>query len=139
MNWLLFVVFVIIVSVIDFIFNISGNVLIDFLIFFGVCFLFQLFSVRTEHIIVKKKNINETKFFKCKRYVIKTSDGHIFYNINDDFMLKFNAKKIQSNMKVGCRYEIKSYKFGLFGGMRNILSVKEVKVSKRVGQIRKSK
>ncbi len=125
-----FLLFVFIAIALETAYNPSGNVWVGLLLFMMLDVVIQFFSIRTEVITVKSKRVKKSGFFKVSQYIIKTTDGREFFNINDDCFLKFNAKKLQSQIKVGKTYQVKTYKIAL-GNKCNILSVCEVKSSVR--------
>lgn len=130
MGFLSFVCFVLVVAAVDMVYNPSDNIWLGFVVFVVMESVVQLFSVRKEYITVKSKGVRKVKPFGLKVRFVKASDGRVYANDDDHFMLKFNAKKLQSEIKVGKRYEIKSYKV-MFGKGYNILSATEVKSVKR--------
>ena len=91
-----------------------------------VLVLMRWMSRRTEVITVADKAVL-IKFFS-KANLIKTSDGRIF--VNNNGLLKWNAKDLERKIKVGHRYRIVSYKIDFFD-KRNILSVKEIRTKRR--------
>ena len=91
-----------------------------------VLVLMRWMSRRTEVITVVDKAVL-IKFFS-KANLIKTSDGRIF--VNNNGLLKWNAKDLERKIKVGHRYRIVSYKIDFFD-KRNILSVKEIRTKRR--------
>lgn len=132
MNLLIFIGFVLVGTAVDLIYNPTENKWIGFFIFIVTYLLFQLVSIHTEYITVKSKQIQKTKLLGIKQYIIKTTNGQTFININDHFMLKFNAKKLYQELKIGKTYKIKTYRFVLyFSYPYNILSATEIKTSKR--------
>ena len=132
MNFLIFIGFVLVGAAIDLAYNPTDNNWIGLFIFIATCLLFQLASIRTEYITVKSKQIQRTKLLGVKQYIIKTTNGQTLININDSFMLKFNAKKLYQELKIGKTYKIKTYRFILFFSYPyNILSAQEVKTTKR--------
>ena len=132
MNFLVFVGFVLVGAAINLAYNPTDNNWIGVFTFIATYLLFQLASIRTEYITVKSKQIQRTKLLGVKRYIIKTTNGQTFINVNDDFMLKFNAKKVYQELKIGKTYKIKTYRLILyFSYPYNILSAQEVKTTKR--------
>lgn len=131
MGFLLFVCFVLVVAAVDMAYNPSDNRWIGLLVFvFAECAL-QLLSMRTERVVIKSKRIQKVKPFNFRRNLVKTADGRVFWNVNDDFMLKFGAKKLQRELRPGKEYEIKSYRLLGWSNFYNILSAHEVKSVKR--------
>ena len=132
MNFLIFIGFVLVGAAIDLTYNPTDNNWIGLFTFIAMIVLFQLVSIRTEYITVKSKQIQRTKLLGIKQYIIKTTNGQTFINLNDDFMLKFNAKKLYQELKIGKTYKIKTYRFGLYYSYPyNILSATEIKTPKR--------
>lgn len=140
MNFLIFIGFVLVGAAIDLTYNPTDNNWIGLFIFIATYLLFQLVSIHTEYITVKSKQIQRTKLLGIKKYIIKTTNGQTFINVNDDFMLKFNAKKLYQELKIGKTYKIKTYRFVLyFSYPYNILSATEIKTSVRKKSGNKSK
>ena len=110
MNFLIFISFVLVGAAIDLTYNPTDNNWIGLFIFLAMIVLFNLLSIHTEYITVKSKQIQRTKLLGIKKYIIKTTNGQTFINVNDDFMLKFNAKKLYQELKIGKTYKIKTYK-----------------------------
>ena len=132
MNFLIFISFALVGAAIDLTYNPTDNNWIGLFTFIAMIVLFQLVSIRTEYITVKSKQIQRTKLLGIKQYIIKTTNGQTFINVNDDFMLKFNAKKLYQELKIGKTYKIKTYRFGLYYSYPyNILSATEIKTPKR--------
>ena len=132
MNFLIFIGFVLVGAAINLTYNPTDNNWIWLFIFIATYLLFQLLSIRTEYITVKSKQVQKTKLLGLKQYIIKTTNGQTFINVNDDFMLKFNAKKLYQELKIGKTYKIKTYRFVLyFSYPCNILSATEIKTPKR--------
>ena len=132
MNFLIFIGFVLVGAAINLTYNPIDNNWIGLFIFLAMIVLFNLLSIHTEYITVKSKQIQRTKLLGIKQYIIKTTNGQTFINVNDDFMLKFNAKKLYQELKIGKTYKIKTYRFGLFFSYPyNILSATEIKTPKR--------
>lgn len=132
MNFLIFIGFVLVGAAINLTYNPIDNNWIGLFIFLAMIVLFNLLSIHTEYITVKSKQIQRTKLLGIKKYIIKTTNGQSFINVNDDFMLKFNAKKLYQELKIGKTYKIKTYRFGLFFSYPyNILSATEIKTPKR--------
>ena len=132
MNFLIFIGFALVGAAIDLTYNPTDNNWIGLFIFIAMIVLFNLLSIHTEYITVKSKQIQRTKLLGIKKYIIKTTNGQTFINVNDDFMLKFNAKKLYQELKIGKTYKIKTYRFGLFVSYPyNILSATEIKTPKR--------
>ncbi|MFQ6703273.1 MAG: hypothetical protein ACLRFO_03690 [Alphaproteobacteria bacterium] len=140
MNFLIFIGFALVSAAIDLTYNPAENKWIGFFIFIATYLLFQLVSIHTEYITIKSKQIQKTKLLGLKKYIIKTTNGQTFININDHFMLKFNAKKLHQELKIGKTYKIKTYRFVLdFSYPYNILSATEIKTSVRKKSGNKSK
>ncbi len=132
MNFLFFIGFVLVGAAVDLTYNPTDNNWIGLLTFIATYLLFQLITIHTEYITIKSKQIQKTKLLGLKRYIIKTTNGQTLININDSFMLKFNAKKLYQELKIGKTYKIKTYRFILyFSYPYNILSATEIKTSKR--------
>lgn len=132
MNFLIFIGFVLVGAATDLTYNPTDNNWIGLFIFLAMIVLFNLLSIHTEYITVKSKQIQRTKLLGIKKYIIKTTNGQTFINVNDDFMLKFNAKKLYQELKIGKTYKIKTYRFALyFSYPYNILSATEIKTPKR--------
>ena len=132
MNFLIFISFVLVGAAIDLTYNPTDNNWIGLFTFIATYLLFQLLSIRTEYITVKSKQIQRTKLLGIKQYIIKTTNGQTFINVNDPVMLKFNAKKLYQELKIGKTYKIKTYRFVLpFSYPYNILSATEIKTPKR--------
>ncbi|MDW2975297.1 MAG: hypothetical protein R8M70_04625 [Alphaproteobacteria bacterium] len=140
MNFLFFIGFVLVGVAVDLTYNPTDNNWIGLLAFIATYLLFQLITIHTEYITIKSKQIQRTKLLGLKRYIIKTTNGQTLININDFFMLKFNAKKLHQELKIGKTYKIKTYRFGLnFSYPYNILSATEIKASIRKKSGNKSK
>lgn len=132
MNFLIFIGFVLVGAAINLTYNPTDNNWIGLFIFLAMIVLFNLLSIHTEYITVKSKQIQRTKLLGIKKYIIKTTNGQSFINVNDDFMLKFNAKKLYQELKIGKTYKIKTYRFVMpFSYPYNILSATEIKTPKR--------
>lgn len=132
MNFLIFIGFVLVGAAINLTYNPTDNNWIGLFIFLAMIVLFNLLSIHTEYITVKSKQIQRTKLLGIKQYIIKTTNGQTFINVNDDFMLKFNAKKLYQELKIGKTYKIKTYRFVMpFSYPYNILSATEIKTPKR--------
>ena len=132
MNFLIFIGFVLVGAAINLTYNPIDNNWIGLFIFLAMIVLFNLLSIHTEYITVKSKQIQRTKLLGIKKYIIKTTNGQSFINVNDDFMLKFNAKKLYQELKIGKTYKIKTYRFVMpFSYPYNILSATEIKTPKR--------
>lgn len=132
MNLLMFIGFALVGAAVDMTYNPADNKWIGLFIFIATYLLFQLVSIRTEYITVKSKQVQKTKLLGLKQYIINTTNGQTFINTNDDFMLKFNAKKLYQELKIGKTYKIKTYRFVLsFSYPCNILSAQEIKATKR--------
>ncbi|MBR6598183.1 MAG: hypothetical protein IKL37_03595 [Alphaproteobacteria bacterium] len=132
MNFLIFIGFVLVGAAINLTYNPIDNNWIGLFIFLAMIVLFNLLSIHTEYITVKSKQIQRTKLLGIKQYIIKTTNGQTFINVNDDFMLKFNAKKLYQELKIGKTYKIKTYRFVMpFSYPYNILSATEIKTPKR--------
>lgn len=139
MNFIMFIVCVFVLAGLDLAYNPSGDRWIGLLLFvFAECAL-QLLSMRTERVVIKSKRIQKVKPFNFRRNLVKTADGRVFWNVNDDFMLKFGAKKLQRELRPGKEYEIKSYRRLGWSNNYNILSAHEVKSSNRKKVVKKSK
>lgn len=138
MNFIMFIVCVFVFAGLDLAYNPSDNRWIGLLVFvFAECAL-QLLSVRTERVVIKSKRIQKVKPFNFRQNLVKTADGRVFRNVNDELMLKFGAKKLQRELKPGKEYEIKSYRL-CWLNIYNILSATEVKSSNRKKVVKKSK
>lgn len=130
MNLLVFICFVLVGAAIDLTYNPTGNNWIGLFIFIATYLLFQLVSIRTEYMTAK--SIQRTKLLGLKQYIIKTTNGQSLVNVDDLVMLKFNAKKLHPELKIGKTYKIRTYRFGLcFSYPCNILSAQEIKTPKR--------
>ena len=86
MNFLIFISFALVGAAIDLTYNPTDNNWIGLFIFIATCSLFQLVSIHTEYITVKSKQIQRTKLLGIKKYIIKTTNGQTFINVNDDFI-----------------------------------------------------
>lgn len=140
MNFLFFIGFVLVGVAVDLTYNPTDNDWIGLFAFIATYLLFQIITIHTEYITIKSKQIQRTKLLGLKRYIIKTTKGQTLININDFFILKFNAKKLHQELKIGKTYKIKTYRFGLnFSYPYNILSATEIKASIRKKSGKKSK
>lgn len=111
------------------------NPLYFFVMFFCLDLLFSVFSRRKDVVVIRSKGVLKKRF---RQYtVIKSSDGRIFVNRND-WPIKFGTKNLDAVLKVGCKYEIVSYK-QMCHSERNILSVHEIKASGNKKAQKKSK
>ncbi len=133
-----FILLVFIGAALEIAYNPSESIWISMLLFIAIDFIVQFFSLCTEIVTVKSKKIKKVGFFKLKHRVINTTDGCELFNVNDDAFLKFNARKIQSKIKVGKTYQVKMYRIAL-SGKYNILSVREVRPVVRKKSGKKSK
>lgn len=93
--------------------------------------VYQYSTIKTQRVTIKYLKYGADA--GSSQYMVYTKDGQVLRNTNLLFFAKFRSDELFAGLKVGKTYDIKTcgIRAPFLGWYKNIISVKEVKATKR--------